>query len=134
MGGATAAAELRGFDTVPPPPITLGNLAVFPDQFRATLAGQPVALTYRQFQLLVLLARRADRVVHYGEVEEALWGRRGSDLRQRMSVLVCRLREQLAGMEPYRIETVRRVGYRLAASSPGPGGTAARPGEAVDRT
>jgi DNA-binding response OmpR family regulator len=120
MGGATVTAGPHRVDLAPQPPIALGNLAVFRDQYRVTVAGRRVNLTYREFEFLVLLATNAGRVVRYGDVGEALWGRRGADLRRRMSVLVCRLRDKLAGMEPYRIETVRQVGYRLADPSPVP--------------
>ncbi|HXH22799.1 MAG TPA: helix-turn-helix domain-containing protein [Dehalococcoidia bacterium] len=110
--------------------MAVGNLTIFREQYRATIAGRLVPFTYREFELLVLLATRVDRVVPYGDIEEALWGRRDVELRRRMSVLVCRLRRKLAELEPYRIETVQRVGYRLtvplAASPPRRGHGAGR--------
>lgn len=118
MGGATATFRLRQSGPVPTAPITLGNLTIFREQYRVTIAGRHVSLTYREFELLALLAAHVDRVVPYGQVEEALWGRRGADLRRRTSVLVCRLRDKLSSMRPYRIETVRRVGYRLTTPLP----------------
>ena len=118
MGGATA---LRRNPPKPvPPPVSLGNLAIFPEQYRVTIAGRLVPLTYREFELLCLLAANVDRVVRYSDVEEKLWGYQGTDLRRRTSVLVCRLRDKLSAMHPYRIETVRRVGYRLSTPLPPP--------------
>lgn len=118
MGGALSTVRQHHAEAEQTEPLRLGNIAVFPEQYRATLDGRVVPLTYREFGLLVLLATRVDRVVTYAEVAEALWGRREAELRRRISVLVCRLRQKLSGTAPYRVETVRRVGYRLAAPLP----------------
>lgn len=96
------------------PPLALGNLLIDREQYRVTVSGRPVPLTFREFELLHLLAANANRVVHYGHVEERIWGLQGDHMRRRTAVLICRLRKKLAGMRPYRIETVRRVGYRLS--------------------
>lgn len=118
MGGAVAADRSRRTESEAMRPVTLGNLAIFREQYRVTVAGSYVPLAYREFELLVLLATRVDTVVPYGDIEEALWGQRNPQLRQRMSVLVCRLRRKLAELQPYRIETVQRVGYRLTVPLP----------------
>jgi predicted ATPase/DNA-binding winged helix-turn-helix (wHTH) protein len=76
---------------------------------------QPLALTARVFDLLVLLLRRRDRVVSRAELLEALWPDVAVE-DGNLSVNISTLRKVLqhAGTCPY-IETLPRVGYRFLA-------------------
>jgi DNA-binding response OmpR family regulator len=91
--------------------IELGNVALNPANYRVTVGGQRVDLTYHEFDLLRLLASQADRVVDFRELAQALWTAAGHREIRRLNVLAFRLRAKLAGSEPYRIETVRGRGY-----------------------
>jgi len=77
--------------------------------------GQPVQLTYVEFELLRLLASNPGRVYTRSRLLEALWG--GSDYRdpRTIDVHVRHLREKLERepREPELILTVRGVGYRF---------------------
>jgi DNA-binding response OmpR family regulator len=77
--------------------------------------GQPVALTYVEFELLRTLASHPGRVYTRQMLLESLWG--GSDYREprTIDVHVRHLREKLERdpREPEFIFTVRGVGYRF---------------------
>jgi DNA-binding response OmpR family regulator len=96
--------------------IILGNLRIDTEAFDATIDGERIALTFQEFELLTLLARNSDCLVLQTSLAGALWG--GSDSRhtRRLGVLIARLRQKLQMMHPYRIETVRKRGYSLAAA------------------
>jgi DNA-binding response OmpR family regulator len=77
--------------------------------------GNPVQLTYVEFELLRTLASNAGRVYTRDQLLQALWG--GSDYREprTIDVHVRHLREKLERdpREPEYIVTVRGVGYRF---------------------
>jgi DNA-binding response OmpR family regulator len=89
-----------------------GPLILDRDRRKATVNGSPVALTAREFDLLVHLARRADSVVTRSDLLAKVFGilfEPGSNV---VDVHVSRVREKL-GELAWMIETVRGVGYRL---------------------
>ena len=79
--------------------------------------GQPVQLTYVEFELLRTLAASPGVVFSRQRLLEALWG--GSDYREprTIDVHVRHLREKLEQdpSEPRYLQTVRGAGYRFAA-------------------
>ena len=99
--------------------LEFGRLAIDTAARRVTVDGSPVALSPREFRLLLLLARRPGTVVTHDELIAQLWGHvAGVDSTGALSVLVSRLRRRLGeGSASGRssIETVRGFGYRLAA-------------------
>jgi len=93
--------------------LTLGALTVDTASRAVHLAGQPVALTRREFELLTLLARHAGRVVTHGTILEQVWGT--ADLRRTdtLRVHVTQLRKKLGGPGAPQIVAEPGVGYRL---------------------
>jgi DNA-binding winged helix-turn-helix (wHTH) protein/tetratricopeptide (TPR) repeat protein len=93
-----------------------GSFRIDVGRSRLERAGQPIPLSPKAFDLLVLLARNADRVLSKTELMEALWPNtfvEEANLTQHVYTLRKTLGDQPGG-EPY-IETVPRRGYRLAA-------------------
>jgi DNA-binding response OmpR family regulator len=84
---------------------------------RALLSGAPLALTSREYSLLLHLVHHADRVVTRTDLLSHVWETNfdpGSNL---IEVHVSRLREKL-GAFAWMIETVRGAGYRLRSAPP----------------
>jgi DNA-binding response OmpR family regulator len=79
------------------------------------VSGEPVQLTYLEFELLRTLAANPGRVYSRHALLEALWG--GADYRdpRTIDVHVRHLREkiELDPSEPHYLFTVRGVGYRF---------------------
>ena len=86
-------------------------------RFRRTveLAGQPVALTYVEFELLRTLASEPARVFTREMLLRSLWGDSAYREQRTIDVHIRHLREKLErdAREPEYIFTVRGVGYRF---------------------
>jgi DNA-binding response OmpR family regulator len=104
--------------TRPPAEVTRalssGALLVDPSRHVATVAGHPVALTPKEFDLLQALIESAGRVLSRESLLNRVWGyARADEIESRtIDVHVRRLRAKL-GEEGRRITTVKSIGYRL---------------------
>jgi DNA-binding response OmpR family regulator len=90
-----------------------GDLHVDVARRIATLRGQELGLTVREFDLLVFLMRNPGRVLRRAELLEQVWGWTFGD-QSTVTVHMRRLREKVEDdpAEPKRILTVWGVGYR----------------------
>ncbi len=101
-----------------PAPIVIGDLRVDRATKRATLKGEDVDLTPKQFALLEFLAQRSNRVVSEREIVEGVWA--GSHYADSKDVkqYVYLVRKRLAKADPGGrdlIVTVPGFGYRLTS-------------------
>lgn len=94
--------------------LTLGNLIVDLEAYRAWIDHREVVLTYLEFEVLAHLARRAGAVVSRQELLQAVWGEQLEG--RRLNIQICRLRKKLANSRPWNIRTIRRRGYSLGQS------------------
>jgi DNA-binding response OmpR family regulator len=106
----------RARATQPPtqwPPIDDDGLTVDVAGRRAVLAGQELALTGREFELLAYLIQHPGRAFTRSELLEQVWGWSFGD-HSTVTVHVRRLREKVEAdpTVPRRIATVWGVGYR----------------------
>ena len=78
--------------------------------------GRPVGLTSREFQVLVALAERRNRVVPRADLYELVWRRRMAYRDRSVDVFVRKLRLKLQAACPgwEYIHTHFGVGYRFA--------------------
>jgi DNA-binding response OmpR family regulator len=86
----------------------------------ATIDGEVVALTAREFELLVFLARHPRQAFRREELLQHVWGTRYGDT-STITVHVRRLREKIEvdPAHPRRIATVWGVGYRWEGAGGG---------------
>jgi len=109
---ATLLSELRPFGT---DAIVVDGLVIDPAKRTVQVDGEPVQLTYVEFELLRKLASHPGRVYTREQLLQALWG--GAEYREprTIDVHVRHLREKLERDpgEPEFILTVRGVGYRF---------------------
>ncbi|MGW1894478.1 response regulator transcription factor [Streptomyces sp. NPDC002004] len=98
-----------------------GGLLVDPSARRVTRDGTELALTVREFDLLVFLLRNPGRVYSREELMRDVWGWDFGDL-STVTVHIRRLRAKVEPdpARPALIQTVWGVGYRLDAPSPAP--------------
>jgi DNA-binding response OmpR family regulator len=112
---ALRRASAPRHDASEPEPIVVDGLAIDPARRSVEVDGQPVELTYVEFELLTTLVSRPGRVYSRRALLEALWG--DSDYRdpRTIDVHIRHLREKLERepSEPEYILTVRGVGYRF---------------------
>jgi DNA-binding response OmpR family regulator len=96
-----------------PTTLASGDLTVDVAAREARVAGRPVALTVREFELLVFLMRHPRQAFTREQLLEHVWGYTFGD-QSTVTVHVRRLREKIEPVpaEPVRIVTVWGVGYR----------------------
>ena len=92
-----------------------GELAIHYDQRRVTVAGRPVELTAREFELLRALSLNAGRILTHGSLLQQVWGRRDNGDAQLVRAFIRKLRQKLGddAKEPAYIFNQRGVGYRM---------------------
>jgi phosphate regulon transcriptional regulator PhoB len=95
-------------------PLAVGEIVLDGATHQATVAGQPLALTPKEFDLLRALLEARGRVLSREFLLDRVWGyaRAGEIESRTVDVHVRRLRAKL-GAEGERILTVKNVGYRL---------------------
>jgi DNA-binding response OmpR family regulator len=98
-----------------PEVIEAGELRIDPARRTVELAGEPVQLTYVEFELLRTLAAEPARVFTREMLLRALWGDSAYREPRTIDVHIRHLREKLErdAREPDYIFTVRGVGYRF---------------------
>jgi DNA-binding response OmpR family regulator len=94
----------------------LGALAIDSDTYRVTVAGRPLDLTFKEFELLRFLAQHPGRVFTRPSLLREVWGYDFYGGTRTVDVHVRRLRAKLGPEHEHLIETVRSVGYRAAAT------------------
>lgn len=92
-------------------PIEAGELRINPAGHEVTVAGQPVELTRKEFELLVMLARQPGVVFRREHILSEVWRTHWQASQRSLEVHVASLRAKLG--VPGLVETVRGVGYRL---------------------
>src|SRR4051812_26618841 len=107
-----------------PVPVTVADLTVDPRSRRVTLAGRPVELAPKEFDLLAYLAGRVGTVVSKRELLREVWQLPYGGSDKTVDVHLSWLRRKLgeSAAEPRLVQTVRGVGVRL--TEPGPGDSA----------
>jgi two-component system KDP operon response regulator KdpE len=93
-----------------PPKFDAGDLVIDMGLRTVTLAGEPVKLSPKEYDLLAELAVRQGGPVSHRDLLTAVWGRDSADM-QYLRVYVAQLRRKLGDR---RILSVPGVGYRLA--------------------
>ncbi len=95
-------------------PVHVGDVSIDPGRREVTLAGQPVALRAKEFDLLLTLAEHLGRVLTREQLLNLVWGYDFYGQTRTVDVHVAHLRKKLAGAR-VQIETVTGVGYKLIA-------------------
>jgi DNA-binding response OmpR family regulator len=95
--------------------VRLGPLVLDVDSYSVTVAGRPLDLTYKEFQLLRFLAEHPGRVFTRPALLREVWGFDFYGGTRTVDVHVRRLRAKLGPEHEGLIETVRGVGYRTSA-------------------
>ncbi|HUK64074.1 MAG TPA: winged helix-turn-helix domain-containing protein, partial [Dongiaceae bacterium] len=95
-------------------PITIGEVSLDAARHSVTVAGRPVELTPKEFDLLQTLLEAAGRVLSREHLLNRVWGyARADEIESRtVDVHIRRLRAKL-GTEERRIATIKGVGYRF---------------------
>ena len=106
--------------TSPPPVVKSGDLEIDIARRRVRRAGEEIALTPTEFDILAFLARNAGLVVTQRMILEHVWGPEWVEDAQTLRVHVSNLRKKIEPHPggPRFIITEPGVGFRFAAAEP----------------
>ena len=103
----------------PDAPIRVGDLVVDAATRRCSMGDRELELSRREFDLLLLLARRSGEVVTKREILDEVWNQPYGGGERTVDVHLSWLRRKLGetAAHPVYLHSVRGVGVRLAAPS-----------------
>lgn len=110
---ARIKALLRRTDEAPAAKgYTVGELSVIPEKHRVLVRGEDVALTLKEYELLLLLVQNPGLVFSRDQLLNRIWGYDFDGESRTVDVHIRTLRQKLGACGDY-IQTVRGVGYKL---------------------
>jgi DNA-binding response OmpR family regulator len=109
---ARVKAVLRRSEPAASPPqrLELGDVALDPQAREVTVAGEPVELTGKEFDLLAYLVENAGIVVSRDQLLDRVWGMTYAGGTRTVDVHVAQVRRKLG--RPETIRTLRGSGYK----------------------
>jgi two-component system KDP operon response regulator KdpE len=111
----------RVFSAEEPPTgrLLAGDLTIDYDRRRVVRGDVEIRLTPKEFELLALLARSADRVLTHRSILKAVWGANAVDQPEHLWVLMAQLRKKIEPdpSHPRYLLSEPWVGYRFATEA-----------------
>ncbi len=115
---ARVDAVLRRLDTSPDtePPLEFGELVIDPTARRVTVGAEEAALTQREFELLLFLARHPGQAFTRNQLMDLVWRYSFYTDTSTVTVHIRRLRAKIepSPATPRYIDTVWGIGYRFS--------------------
>jgi len=93
--------------------VQVGDVHIDLVRHQVTVAGEPITLSRKEFQVLALVVGAGGAVCTRERIIAEVWGRSWAGANRTLDVHVATLRTKLG--RPALVETVRGVGYRLTA-------------------
>ena len=95
--------------------IVIDNLEINPSRRTVTLDGEPIELSFKEFELLYLLAKNRGIVFTRDQLLEKIWGYDYIGETRTVDVHISNLRKKVESDEshPQFIKTVRGMGYKF---------------------
>ena len=102
--------------------VQVGDLGIDFSRRRVVRGTDELRLTPKEFELLALLARNADRVLTHGTILREIWGANAVGQPEHLWVLVAQLRKKIEPdpAHPRYVVSEPWVGYRLASEAAAP--------------
>lgn len=98
--------------------VQVGALHLDLSNYKVTVAGDPVVMTFKEYELLRFLAMNAGQVFTREQLLNRVWGYDYFGGARTVDVHIRRIRAKIEVHGHELIETVRNVGYRLVAERP----------------
>lgn len=95
--------------------LAAGEIRLDSERHLVTVAGSPVALPLKEFELLELLMENVNRVLTRGQIIDRVWGANYFGDTKTLDVHIKRLRSKIEEdpARPKYIQTVRGLGYKF---------------------
>ena len=97
-----------------------GRITINTVQHAVTKDGQPVHLTPKEFDLLLLMMKNVDRVLTHKQILNVVWGPAHTHDVQYLRVMIGQIRQKIEvnPSDPENLVTEAGIGYRLNGNSP----------------
>lgn len=92
--------------------LTVGSLTLDADETSATLNGEDIALTVREFNILFKLLSYPKRTFTRVQLMDEFWGLESDTTPRSVDVFITRLRSKFADCQDFEIVTIRGLGYK----------------------
>ena len=92
--------------------LTVGNLTLDADAMTATISGEGVPVTTREFNILFKLLTYPNKTFTRTQLMDEFWGIESDSGLRAVDVYVTRIRDKFAGCDGFEIKTVRGLGYK----------------------
>ena len=92
--------------------LTVGDLTLDADAVTATVAGQEIPVTTREFNILYKLLSYPNKTFSRAQLMDEFWGVESETSLRAMDVYITKLRDKFSGCSGFTIKTVRGLGYK----------------------
>ncbi len=92
--------------------LTVGNLTLDADAVTATVAGEEVPVTTREFNILYKLLSYPNKTFSRAQLMDEFWGVESETSLRAVDVYITKLRDKFSGCDGFEIKTVRGLGYK----------------------
>ena len=95
--------------------IEVGEITIFPQLYEVHVAGELIEVTPKEFELLLYMAKRANRILSREQLLNAIWNFDYAGETRIVDVHISHLREKIEKdtTNPQYIRTVRGFGYKF---------------------
>ena len=105
-------AILRRANIISDKKITVGSLTLDMDEMSATVNGEDVPVTVREFNILYKLLSYPKKTFSRSQLLDEFWGVDGSTSLRSVDVYITKLREKFSACEDFKIVTIHGLGYK----------------------
>ena len=105
-------AVLRRANIVSDRKITVGSLVLDADEMTASVNGENVPVTVREFNILYKLLSYPKKTFSRSQLLDEFWGVDSSTSLRSVDVFITKLREKFACCEDFKIVTIHGLGYK----------------------
>ena len=92
--------------------LTVGNLKLDADGMTASIDGEEISLTTREFNIIYKLLSYPQKTFSRAQLLDEFWGVDTESSLRAVDVYVTKLRDKLSGCDGFKIVTVRGLGYK----------------------
>ena len=92
--------------------LTVGDLTLDADAVTATVAGQEIPVTTREFNILYKLLSYPNKTFSRAQLMDEFWGVESETSLRAVDIYITKLRDKFSGCSGFTIKTVRGLGYK----------------------
>ncbi len=111
----TKETKLPELNEVKEEKVEIGEIIIFPDLYEVQVRGEIIDITPKEFELLLYMAKRANRILSREQLLNAIWNFDYAGETRIVDVHISHLREKIEQntKKPVYIKTVRGFGYKF---------------------